>query len=98
MNNVCCTAAGDTQGLVADDWFTIRWNKIDYLKQQGLQPWYSGGSSRCAGLMLMIAGSKRQHFWAALELRSACALPLSGPSALQPRRLWGLFIWRWILR
>ncbi len=49
MSNMYCTAAGDTQGLVAADWSTILWNKIDYLKQQGLQPWYSVGSSRCAG-------------------------------------------------
>lgn len=33
--------SGDTGGLVADDWLTIQWQKIEYLTSIALKPWYS---------------------------------------------------------
>ena len=30
----------DTGGLVENDWKTIVWEKIDFLTQLGLEPWY----------------------------------------------------------
>jgi hypothetical protein len=33
--------SGDTGGLVADDWLTIQWKKIEYLTTIGLKPWYA---------------------------------------------------------
>ncbi len=33
--------SSDTGGIVADDWLTIIWKKIDYLATIGLKPWYS---------------------------------------------------------
>jgi aryl-phospho-beta-D-glucosidase BglC (GH1 family) len=38
--------SGDTGGIVTDDWLTIQWNKIDYLKTVGLRPWYSEDSMK----------------------------------------------------
>lgn len=32
--------SGDTGGLVSDNWLDIQWEKIDYLTQIGLKPWY----------------------------------------------------------
>lgn len=32
--------SGDTGGIVADNWLDIKWEKIDYLTQIGLKPWY----------------------------------------------------------
>ncbi len=32
--------SGDTGGIVADNWLDIQWEKIDYLTQIGLKPWY----------------------------------------------------------
>ncbi|KAL0040077.1 hypothetical protein WJX79_005360 [Trebouxia sp. C0005] len=32
--------SGDTGGIVADDWTSIHWKKIDYLISCGLRPWY----------------------------------------------------------
>jgi hypothetical protein len=34
--------SGDTGGIVADDWRTILWNKVEYLTSIGLNPWYAG--------------------------------------------------------
>ncbi len=33
----------DSGGLLADDWRAITWDKVDYLTQLGLTPWYLGG-------------------------------------------------------
>lgn len=30
----------DTGGMVGEDWLTIQWQKIKYLKSVGLEPWY----------------------------------------------------------
>lgn len=32
--------SGDTGGLIAENWLDIQWEKIDYLTQIGLKPWY----------------------------------------------------------
>lgn len=32
--------SGDTGGLVTDNWRDVQWNKVRYLKQVGLTPWY----------------------------------------------------------
>ena len=35
--------AGDTGGIVNNDWSTISWTKINYMMSIGLNPWYTGG-------------------------------------------------------
>ena len=35
-----CPNAADTGGLVADDWETVLWDKVEYLQYIGLRPWY----------------------------------------------------------
>ena len=37
----CC--AGDTHGIVEDDWATLRWDKLNYLLTLGVTPWYAQG-------------------------------------------------------
>lgn len=34
--------SGDTGGIVDNDWRTILWNKVEYLTNIGLKPWYMG--------------------------------------------------------
>jgi aryl-phospho-beta-D-glucosidase BglC (GH1 family)/uncharacterized surface protein with fasciclin (FAS1) repeats len=41
--------SGDTGGLVTDNWVTIEWNKINYLRRLGLNPWYLDGDSEVPG-------------------------------------------------
>lgn len=41
---VSSASAGDTHGLVNDDWKTLRWDKIAYLQRLKLKPWYISGS------------------------------------------------------
>ncbi|HSW86842.1 MAG TPA: cellulase family glycosylhydrolase [Rhabdochlamydiaceae bacterium] len=36
--------SGDTGGLVANDWLTIQWNKVEYLTTIGLKPWYASNT------------------------------------------------------
>ena len=31
--------AGDTHGIVGDDWATLRWDKLNYLATLGQYPW-----------------------------------------------------------
>eukprot|EP00890_Picochlorum_soloecismus_P002423 jgi/Picsp_1/3181/NSC_06021-R1_cellulase len=46
--------SGDTGGLVTDNWVTVEWNKINYLRQLGLNPWYLDGDFEMPGPTIPI--------------------------------------------
>lgn len=37
--------SGDTGGVVASNWYTVKWFKVRYLEQLGLCPWYRAAGS-----------------------------------------------------
>ncbi len=40
--------SGDTGGLVTDDWKTLQWEKLRYLRGLGLTPWYASPAATAA--------------------------------------------------
>ena len=40
--------AGDTKGIVEQDWSSVIWQKINYMQSIGLKPWYMGAGSSSA--------------------------------------------------